>query len=150
MTEPYIDKIISILRETANSLNQNPEDNAVKLRNCPNKIDTVLSNSSINDNKRKHFIYLSFILNSFIEDVWANISGESTYNSKIRDGDVQKILTQIGTNLKKLCDCLDPVNPQCCYDLYVSLLDQYNTTINEIKNRFKRSEKLYESIYRSK
>ncbi len=85
MSDKAIQKISDHLKETGESIKKCPEDYAVNLRDCIKKIEELIQES-----ENWHLIYLSYFLNSYIEDVWSNIAVDSSYRDEIDDNDVKK------------------------------------------------------------
>jgi hypothetical protein len=124
--------LISKFRDIGNGIISNPEDRAVELIKCVDQL-SKLSESTQNRN----LIFLSYVLNYFIEDVWSNIGVDSSYRSEMEDDDVKRILSHIGEGFVRLSDDIQNggKGPYTCCTSLVELVSNYMGDIAYIKNK---------------
>lgn len=131
MTYKRLENVTKRLRDAGEQVKQKPEDKAIELRSfIKNDLNTI--SKDLNDN---NIIFISYFLNTYMEDVWSNFAVDSSYRPEITDDDVKEILASIGSKIIELADGIEAEDYYMCYTSLIGLVCEYLDQVNKIKRK---------------
>lgn len=91
----------------------------------------------------RDLIFISYFLNTLIEDIWSNIAVDSSYREEISDDEKDRFLSDFGENIENLAVSIKEKDfskcHETCGDMIVNYLEVVEVFERKIENHLKNS-----------